>query len=127
MLRVRREGLFVALLMGVTVAALSSAGAQEPPPADKAPSDAPAKPPSAEPPAAQSPPAEAPPADATPADPPSAEEAPAEEPPEEIITTDADGKEWITPDVGAAKERAEEDAIGDMSLIHISEPTRPSP
>ena len=50
---------------------------------------------------------------------PPAEEAPSEEKKDEIITEDVDGKEWITPDVGAAEEEAEEDAIGDVDEVVI--------
>ncbi|RZV50038.1 MAG: carboxypeptidase regulatory-like domain-containing protein, partial [Deltaproteobacteria bacterium] len=70
---VRREGLWLALLVGVTAWAPIGVGAQEP---EKAP-------------------------------------------PKEIIEKDVDGKEWITPDVGAAEEEEEEDAIGDVDEVVI--------
>lgn len=73
MLGVRREGLWLALLMGVTASAPIGVGAQEPD----------------------------------------------EPPPKEIIEKDVDGKEWITPDVGAAEEEEEEDAIGDVDEVVI--------
>lgn len=89
MLRVRREGLWLALLMGVIAWTPTGVGAQEPP---------------------EPPPAEAPPAEDEPSE---------EAPPEEIITEDVDGKEWITADVGAAEEEEEEDAVGDVDEVVI--------
>ncbi|MBT8450589.1 MAG: carboxypeptidase regulatory-like domain-containing protein [Deltaproteobacteria bacterium] len=44
---------------------------------------------------------------------------PEKAPPKEIIEKDVDGKEWITPDVGAAEEEEEEDAIGDVDEVVI--------
>ena len=116
MLGVRREGLFTALLVGMTVWIPAGAGAQEPPPAQAPPPEEPEAPPSQEQPPAEAPPSKKPPAeDAPPADAPSEEE----EPPDDIIKKDVDGKEWITPDVGAAEEKEEEDAIGDVDEVII--------
>ena len=42
-----------------------------------------------------------------------------EEQPKEIETKDATGKEWITPDVGAAEEEEEENEVGDVDEVII--------
>ncbi|MGB5313767.1 MAG: carboxypeptidase regulatory-like domain-containing protein, partial [Polyangiales bacterium] len=36
-----------------------------------------------------------------------------------VIEKDVDGKEWITPDVGAAEEEEEEDTVGDVDEVII--------
>jgi len=61
---------------------------------------------------------EAPPSEEKKEEPP-AEEAPPEEKKDEIVTEGVDGEDWITPDVGAAEEEAEEDAIGDVDEVVI--------
>jgi len=61
---------------------------------------------------------EAPPSEEKKEEPP-AEEAPSEEKKDEIVTEGVDGEDWITPDVGAAEEEAEEDAIGDVDEVVI--------
>ncbi|MFA9471829.1 MAG: carboxypeptidase-like regulatory domain-containing protein, partial [Deltaproteobacteria bacterium] len=92
----------MALLMGICASIPGELGAQEreAPPSDEKRPD------------------EEPPSDEK-DDVPPAEEPPEEEPPKEIIKKDVDGKEWITPDVGAAEEEAEEDAIGDVDEVVI--------
>ena len=61
---------------------------------------------------------EAPPSEEKKEEPP-AEEAPPEEKKDEIVNEGVDGEDWITPDVGAAEEEAEEDAIGDVDEVVI--------
>ena len=112
MLRARREGLLLALLMVVTgpVPLQGAAQEAEKPSAPEAPS---AEEPEQTPP--EAPPSEEAPAEEAPAQEAPTEDAPAEEEgPDEIITEDEDGKEWVTPDVAAAEEEAEEDAVGDV-------------
>lgn len=101
MSKLTKEGLCVALLVGMSASAAGNTGAQAPEestPTDEAPAEEPSR----------------------------ADDAPADEPPpadvekeDEIITRDADGKEWITPDVGAAEEDAEKDAVGDVDEVII--------
>ncbi|MGB9340445.1 MAG: carboxypeptidase regulatory-like domain-containing protein, partial [Polyangiales bacterium] len=117
MSRLTKEGLLLALLVGICASIPGELLAQE--------SEAP---PSGEKPPAQEPPSDAkkdeppaekePPSDAKKDEPP-AEEPPSEENEDEIISRDVDGKEWITPDVGAAEEEAEEDEIGDVDEVVI--------
>ena len=125
MLRARREGLLLALLCLATTVLPLGAKAQEPsePPAAPA-EEAPAEPAPAEEAPAQKAPAEKTPAEKTPAEDAPAEEVPGEEVPgeedsDEIITKDADGKEWITPDVAGAEREAREDAVGDVDEVII--------
>ena len=102
MSRLTEEGLLLALLVGMSASIPGGLHAQEseaPPSEDKGP--------------AQKPPSEGE------KDEPPAEEAPPEDKKDEIITRDVDGKEWITPDVAAAEEEAEEDAIGDVDEVVI--------
>jgi hypothetical protein len=86
--------------MGVTAWAPLGASAEEPP-ADKPKEAAPSAKPK------EAPPAETPPADKS------------KEPPKDVETRDVDGKEWITPDVGAAEEEKEEDQVGDVDEVII--------
>jgi len=41
---------------------------------------------------------------------------------EGIVTTDADGKKWVTPDADYARERAEENAEGDVDETGLMDP-----
>ncbi len=108
MLGVRREGLLLALLMGVTAWIPSGVGAEEPP---KPPAEAPNEDkPSEEAPTQKEPPAAAESPSAKPGE---------EAPPKDIIRRDVDGKEWITPDVGAAEEEEEENAAEDVDEVII--------
>lgn len=72
MLGARREGCWVALLVGMTVLAPFGAGAQTP-----------------------------------------------DEPPEEKVHEDAEGKEWITPDVAAEQEEQQEDSAEDVDEVIV--------
>jgi hypothetical protein len=127
MLRVRREGLCLALLVVMTALAPMGAVAQKPdeppsepaPPAKESPDDKPAEEPPTEKPPAQEAPPEAPPAQEPPGERPPSEEDEEQEAPKEIVTEDKEGEEWITPDVGAAEEEREEDAIGDVDEVII--------
>jgi len=121
MSRLTKEGLLLALLVGISASTSGELLAQEP--------DVPSseeKPPAEEPPAEDKPPAEEPPSDVedeapakkAPTDE-KKEDAPTEEKKEEKVRRDVDGKEWITPDVGAAEEEEEEDAIGDVDEVVI--------
>ncbi|TFH29408.1 MAG: carboxypeptidase regulatory-like domain-containing protein, partial [Myxococcales bacterium] len=102
MLRATKEGLYIALLVGMILSIPAGAIAQEPgkdvpaaePPAKKTPSE--------EPPAKEAPPPSAP-----------------KEKQDEVITRDVDGQEWITPDVGAKEERDEENEAGDVDEVII--------
>lgn len=82
MLSARREGVLLSLLWVMTVLVPVGATAEEP---------------------KDAPPAEEPPAEEPPADEPPADERPAGEPPKDV-----DDGEWITPDVAAEQEPAEE-------------------
>ncbi len=113
----RREGPLLALLVVMTASLPLWASAEEP-----------EKPPTAEEPPAEQPSAEEAPAEKAPTEqkpPPEGKEErreerhekreaerekALEEAPKDIVTKDADGKEWITPDVGAAEEEEEENA-----------------
>lgn len=130
MSRLTKEGLLLALLVGTCASIPGELLAQE--------SEAP---PSEEKPPAQEPPSDAkkdkPPANEATSDEkkdeppakeptlekkkgtPAAEEPPSEKKDDEIISRDVDSKEWITPDVGAAEEEAEEDEIGDVDEVVI--------
>ena len=88
---VTREGLLAALLMGICVSSSIGASAEE---------------------------AEQPPAEETPSEEGAPEDAP-EEPPKEDVDEDVDGKEWITPDVGADEEDAEKREISDVDEVVI--------
>jgi len=41
---------------------------------------------------------------------------------EGVVTTDSDGKEWVTPDAEGARERASEDDIGDTDETGLVSP-----
>ncbi len=136
MSRLTKEGLLLALLVGICASIPGELSAQESeappsgekPPAQEPPSDEKKDAPAAE----KEPPAKEAPSDAkkesrlqqeAPSDQKKdaspAEEPPSEENDDEIISRDVDGKEWITPDVGAAEEEAEEDEIGDVDEVVI--------
>ncbi|MBW2508317.1 MAG: carboxypeptidase regulatory-like domain-containing protein, partial [Deltaproteobacteria bacterium] len=103
---VTKGRLIIALLVGIGASTVGRARAQEP-----EPPPAPDRQPSREEPAA--PAEEAPKEEARPKEPAD------ETPPEEIVEPDADGKEWITPDVATSEERADEDDIGDVDEVII--------
>ena len=86
MSRLTKEGLLLALLVGISASTSGELLAQEP----DVPSSEEKK-----------------------------EDAPSEEKKDERVRRDVDGKEWITPDVGAAEEEEEEDAIGDVDEVVI--------
>ncbi len=112
MSRLTKEGLLLALLVGISASTSGELLAQEP--------DVPSseeKPPADEPPSEDKPPAKEPPSDEEDEAP--AKKGPTDEKKEEKVRRDVDGKEWITPDVGAAKEEEEEDAIGDVDEVVI--------
>ena len=46
---------------------------------------------------------------------------------EGMYTKDADGHTWVTPDVGAAEEKAEEDAIGDVDQASPADSAQGAP
>jgi outer membrane receptor protein involved in Fe transport len=102
MLRATKEGLYIALLVGMVLSIPAGAIAQEPgknvPPAEPPAKETPAE----EPPAEEGPPPSAP-----------------KEKQDEVITRDVDDQEWITPDVGAQEERDEEDEAGDVDEVII--------
>jgi len=102
MSRLTKEGLVLALLVGTCASTSGELSAQE----------------SEAPPSEEKPPAEAPPSEKQEEEPPAAE-APPEEKKDNEVRRDVDGKEWITPDVGAAEEEEEEDAIGDVDEVVI--------
>lgn len=105
MLRARREGVLLALLVSMIASAPLGAIAQD----AEAPSDAPE--------AAPEEPKESVPETPEPAA--EAEEEAPDTPPEGIVTEDADGEEWITPDVGQAEEDAEKNQVGDVDEVII--------
>jgi outer membrane receptor protein involved in Fe transport len=101
MSRLTKEGLLLALLVGISASTSGELLAQEP--------DVPSS--------EEKRPAEEPPSrveDEVPA-----EKAPSAEKKDEKVRRDVDGKEWITPDVGAAEEEEEEDAVGDVDEVVI--------
>jgi len=110
MSRLTKEGLLLALLVGVRASIPGELLAQE----------------SEAPPSEETPPADEPPSEQKKDEPPAKEEPPAkkeelpsEKKKDEIIRRDVDGKEWITPDVGAAEEEEEEDSIEDVDEVVI--------
>ncbi len=143
MSRVTKEGLYIALLVGMGLSIPARVAAQEsakeaapaePPskeaPAEKPPAkEAPAEaPPTKEAPAEVPPPAKETPADGAPAkgappDKPPETEAPSRQAPEktddEGITRDVNSQEWITPDVAAQEEEQEENQAEDVDEVII--------
>ncbi|MGB5351182.1 MAG: carboxypeptidase regulatory-like domain-containing protein [Polyangiales bacterium] len=95
MSRLTKEGLVLALLVGISASTSGELLAQEPdvPSSEEKKEDAPSEE--------------------------KKEDAPSEEKKDERVRRDVDGKEWITPDVGAAEEEEEEDAIGDVDEVVI--------
>ncbi|MGB5524124.1 MAG: outer membrane beta-barrel protein [Polyangiales bacterium] len=112
MSRLTKEGLLLALLVGISASTSGELLAQEPDlPSSKE------KPPADQPPSEDKPPAEDPPSDEKDEAP--AKKGPSQEEKDEKVRRDVDGKEWITPDVGAAEEKEQEDAIGDVDEVVI--------
>jgi outer membrane receptor protein involved in Fe transport len=101
MSRLTKEGLVLALLVGISASTSGELLAQEP--------DVPSS--------EEKPPAKEPPSDEEDKAP--ANEAPSEDEKDEKVRGDVDGKEWITPDVGASDEEEEEDEIGDVDEVVI--------